>query len=65
VTSLTFMTQADNEALGVTAMVVAAQQMACFAAGTLIETADGPRPVETLAVGDEVVTLLGGPGRIV
>jgi len=29
----------------------------CFAAGTLIETADGPRKVETLAAGDMVRTL--------
>lgn len=28
----------------------------CFAAGTLIETADGARPIETLAAGDLVVT---------
>ena len=63
--SLTFFTKAGNKALGVTAMAAAAAQMACFAAGTLIETPDGPRPVETLAVGDAVVTLLGGPGRIV
>ena len=40
-------------------------QVACFAAGTLIETVDGPRRVESLDVGDEVVTLLGGSGRIV
>ena len=28
----------------------------CFAAGTLIDTANGPRPVETLAAGDLVLT---------
>ncbi len=39
--------------------------VACYATGTSIETVDGPRSVETLRAGDEVVTLLGGPGRIV
>lgn len=34
----------------------------CFCAGTLIDTPDGPRPVETLAVGDRVTTL-DGPAR--
>jgi collagen type I/II/III/V/XI/XXIV/XXVII alpha len=37
----------------------------CFAAGTRIETVAGPVAVERLRVGDEVRTLLGGPGRIV
>jgi hypothetical protein len=39
-------------------------QVACFAEGTRIETADGPVAVEELRVGDEVRTLPGGPGRI-
>ena len=39
--------------------------MPCFAAGTRIATASGPVAVETLAVGDAVVTRLGGGGRIV
>jgi hypothetical protein len=33
----------------------------CFAAGTLIDTPAGPRPVETLAAGDPVLTLDHGP----
>lgn len=32
------------------------QGVPCFTSGTLIETADGPRPVDSLAVGDLVVT---------
>jgi hypothetical protein len=39
--------------------------VACFAAGTLIEAPSGPIQVEELAIGDEVTTVLGGPGRIV
>jgi hypothetical protein len=33
----------------------------CFAAGTLIDTPDGPRPVETLCPGELVLTLDHGP----
>ncbi len=40
-------------------------QMACFAAGTLIETGHGPVPVQNLAVGDTVQTLPGSIERIV
>ena len=32
----------------------------CFVAGTLIDTPDGPRPVEALGVGDRVTTRDGG-----
>ena len=39
-------------------------QLSCFAEGTRIGTPAGPRPVETLAVGDEVDTALSGPTRI-
>ncbi len=35
--------------------------VACFATGTLIETASGPRPVETLVAGDLIQTLDHGP----
>jgi T5SS/PEP-CTERM-associated repeat protein len=64
--SLTFQTTKfgnDNAGAALAATQIATLQ--CFVAGTLIETVDGPRAVETLAVGDEVRTLLGGPGRIV
>ena len=36
----------------------------CFTPGTLIETPDGERPVETLEVGDLVTTLDHGPARL-
>ncbi|CUH76592.1 Hint domain-containing protein [Tropicibacter naphthalenivorans] len=36
----------------------------CFARGTLIETPDGPRYIETLRVGDLVTTLDNGPQPI-
>lgn len=35
--------------------------MMCFTAGTLIDTPNGPRPVETLREGDMVLTLDNGP----
>jgi VCBS repeat-containing protein len=36
----------------------------CFTRGTLIDTPRGPRPVEALCVGDEVLTADEGPQRI-
>src|SRR5207244_3987814 len=38
--------------------------IACFLRGTLIGTPDGEVPVETLAIGDEVVTLSGEARRV-
>jgi Hint domain len=55
-----FIETLDPETLTLTGTVVA-----CFAAGTLIETTDGPVPVEDLSEGQELRTVLGGPGRIV
>ncbi len=40
-------------------------QLACFAKGTRIETETGWAAVESLTAGDTVLTLLGGPGKIV
>lgn len=37
----------------------------CFTPGTLIETPDGPRRVETLRAGDTVLTLDNGPQRLI
>jgi len=36
----------------------------CFTAGTLIETSDGSRPIETLGIGCEVITADHGPQPI-
>lgn len=36
----------------------------CFSAGTLVRTLDGPRPIETLAVGDRVLTLETTTGKL-
>ncbi|MEM6375589.1 MAG: Hint domain-containing protein, partial [Pseudomonadota bacterium] len=41
-----------------------AQSMPCYAPGTLIETDNGPRPVEDLKAGDRVLTLDRGPQTI-
>lgn len=38
--------------------------VACFLTGTLIATSDGPRPVEDLAIGDEVMTADGGAATV-
>lgn len=32
------------------------ENIICFTPGTLIETAQGPRPIESLAIGDQIVT---------
>jgi len=37
-------------------MVLAYTHSACFAAGTLVQTIDGPQPIETLRVGDRVLS---------
>ncbi|MDH3263355.1 MAG: Hint domain-containing protein, partial [Paracoccaceae bacterium] len=37
------------------------EDIACFAAGTLIDTVDGPRPVEKISLGDLVLTADHGP----
>jgi len=48
----------DDDSLG--AIVDDISMLVCFTAGTLIETATGPRPVQGLAVGDLVWTLDAG-----
>jgi len=40
-------------------------EVACFAAGTSVATADGPVAVEDLAIGDRVVTIDGTPEPVV
>lgn len=48
--------QPDPDTLSYETVAPGDTGLACFAAGTLIETAAGPRPVETLAPGDRVLT---------
>lgn len=44
--------------------IVQFNQMPCFLAGTLIDTVDGPKPVENLSPGDCVLTRDDGPQPI-
>jgi T5SS/PEP-CTERM-associated repeat protein len=55
---LAFDTAANAQAALAADAVV--DRVLCFAAGTLIETRNGPRPVESLRESDQVRTLLGG-----
>ncbi|MBV7409142.1 Hint domain-containing protein [Maritimibacter sp. DP1N21-5] len=48
----------------VTITINGADEPPCFTRGTLIETPHGPRRVEDLRVGDEVLTLDDGPQRL-
>jgi hypothetical protein len=51
----------ENGIGGSDTAIVQVTQMPCFVAGTLIDTPEGPRAVETLAEGDLVLTLDDGP----
>lgn len=44
--------------------IPASSVVPCFVVGTMIDTAHGPRQIETLGVGDEVLTLDNGPQKI-
>ncbi|MGJ8605845.1 MAG: Hint domain-containing protein [Marivita sp.] len=44
--------------------IVQVNQLPCFVAGTLIDTPDGPKPVDSLREGDLVTTLDDGPQPI-
>jgi len=48
----------------VTITVFGLDEPPCFARGTLIDTPAGPRPIETLRMGDEILTTDGGPVKI-
>ncbi|WP_299145084.1 choice-of-anchor L domain-containing protein [uncultured Tateyamaria sp.] len=41
--------------------LVEVEQVPCFVLGTLIDTPDGPRPIETLRAGDLILTADDGP----
>ena len=52
---------ANGTVLGTMDFAEIEQVVPCFTAGTLIDTPDGPRPVESLRPGDLVLTLDDGP----
>jgi len=51
--------------LGQPAVQVDDLAVPCFTTGTLIETPDGPRPVESLTAGDMVLTVDSGPQQLI
>ncbi|MBO9474792.1 Hint domain-containing protein [Shimia sp. R10_1] len=55
--TLSFTEIGDNDSLG--AIVDNIKMMVCFANGTLIETAEGPKRIEALVAGDLIVTERG------
>lgn len=57
--SISFTEVGTNNSLG--ALLDNVSLLVCFTAGTLIETPDGPRPVEDLRPGDLVLTADDGP----
>ncbi|MCK0148416.1 Hint domain-containing protein [Marivita sp. S6314] len=70
--TLTVLADADNETVyfnySITdglgnsdTAIVQVTQMPCFVAGTMIDTPDGPKPVQDLREGDLVLTLDDGP----
>ncbi len=54
---------AGDDSLGGT--VITVSNVPCFVTGTLIETAEGKKPVEALAAGDLVSTLGGGTAPVI
>ncbi len=52
-------------ALDIQSISVGGLTPTCFREGTHIQTTNGEKRVETLAAGDELPTLLGGPGRVI
>jgi len=52
-------------ALDQTVLTTIGFQLACFAEGTRVLTVTGPRPIESITVGDELQTVLGGSGQVI
>jgi len=51
-----FTVTSTNGTTTITITINGADEPPCFVAGTLIDTPQGPRPVETLMAGDQVLT---------
>jgi len=51
-----FTVTSNNGSSSVTITINGVDEPPCFVAGTLIDTASGPRPIETLRAGDRVLT---------
>lgn len=62
--SLTLDSVSQDNGIGLLASQVANQEFVCFSAGTLIETPDGPRVIESLKQGDWVTTLDNGAQQV-
>jgi hypothetical protein len=58
--------QGDGSGGGWDAFVIgfAGPDLPCFCAGTMIETPDGPKPIEDIGPGDDVLTLDHGAHRV-
>lgn len=59
-----FTITSTNGTTSVTITINGADEPPCFTRGTLIDTPHGPRPVEELRAGDEVLTTDNGPQKI-
>ena len=59
-----FTITSTNGTTSVTITINGADEPPCFTRGTLIDTPHGPRPVEDLRAGDEVLTSDNGPQKI-
>ena len=64
IVSLTLDSLASNTSDGLIIDRYNSNPVPCYVAGTLIETTDGLRPIEKLAVGDQLITHSDGPQKI-
>ena len=64
IVSLTLDSLVSNTSDGLVIDRYASNPVPCYVAGTLIETTGGPKPIETLVVGDQLVTHSDGPQTV-